>query len=271
MDVASRRFRPLKGPLPVGFGVATALGVALGLIGPFGSYLNGGALQRIAYWTVNLWVGWLVFGHAMSALSRLAASRAWPVLAWTPPAVAILALLPAVTSRLLAVWIWPVTRQVGWLEWYGQCLMVSALAALLIQWRIGAARSQARTTLAADPRDRLPPALGREILCLQMEDHYVRIHTPRGSTLLMMSMAQAVAGLKEADGLQTHRSWWVARGAVEGVVEEGRNLRLRLIGGLEAPVARARVGALRAAGWLPGAAGPDPGPGRDRGLSRPSP
>ena len=30
--------------------------------------------------------------------------------------------------------------------------------------------------------DRLPPRLGRDLLCLQMEDHYVRAHTARGPT-----------------------------------------------------------------------------------------
>ena len=59
-----------------------------------------------------------------------------------------------------------------------------------------------------------------------------------------------MAGLKDVDGAQTHRSWWVARGGVLGVVEDGRNMRLRLAGGLEAPVSRARVGALREEGWL---------------------
>ncbi len=83
-----------------------------------------------------------------------------------------------------------------------------------------------------------------------MEDHYVRVHTPQGSSLVLMSLSQAMAGLKDLEGAQTHRSWWVARSAIVGVVEDGRNLRLRLSGGLEAPVSRARVGQLRADGWL---------------------
>jgi DNA-binding LytR/AlgR family response regulator len=59
-----------------------------------------------------------------------------------------------------------------------------------------------------------------------------------------------MAGLKDVEGEQTHRSWWMARSAVEGVVEDGRNLRLKLTGGLEAPVSRANVGRLRTQGWL---------------------
>jgi len=61
---------------------------------------------------------------------------------------------------------------------------------------------------------------------------------------------QAMAGLKDVEGVQTHRSWRVARAAIVGVVADGRKLRLRLTGGLEAPVSRARIGALREEGWL---------------------
>ena len=56
--------------------------------------------------------------------------------------------------------------------------------------------------------------------------------------------------LEGIDGAQVHRSWWVARDAVEDVKRDGRNLRLVLPGGLEAPVSRARVVELKEAGWF---------------------
>jgi DNA-binding LytR/AlgR family response regulator len=84
-----------------------------------------------------------------------------------------------------------------------------------------------------------------------MEDHYVRIHTPTGSRLELMSMSQAIAALGGVEGRRVHRSWWVARAAVEAAEPDGRNWRLKLRGGLRAPVSRANVAPLRAAGWLP--------------------
>lgn len=236
----------------VGFAVSTSVGLALGIIGPFGSYLSGTLPVRTAYWVVCLWAGWLAFGVSLPILARWAEARRISAWIWTPAAVAVLTLLPVLLSRTLAVRLWPVVGQVGWLEWYGQGLVISALATVGMMW---ATRSQDATTgkadaESADPRDRLPARLGRTVLCLQMEDHYVRVHTPQGSALVLMSLSQAMAGLKDVDGTQTHRSWWVARGGVIGVVEDGRNMRLRLTGGLEAPVSRARVGALREEGWL---------------------
>ncbi|WP_292083255.1 MULTISPECIES: LytTR family DNA-binding domain-containing protein [unclassified Brevundimonas] len=236
----------------VGFAVSTAVGLALGIIGPFGSYLSGTLPVRTAYWVVCLWAGWLAFGVSLPILARWAEARRISAWIWTPPAVAVLTLLPVSLSRTLAVRLWPVVGQVGWLEWYGQGLVISALATVGMMW---ATRSREATATksdaeSADPRDRLPAKLGRTVLCLQMEDHYVRVHTPQGSALVLMSLSQAMAGLKDVDGTQTHRSWWVARAGVVGVVEDGRNTRLRLTGGLEAPVSRARVGALREEGWL---------------------
>jgi len=231
-----------------GFVAATALGLLLGVIGPFGSYMNGGLPERLAYWTLSLWSGWALFGLIVPWVARHAARRRVSVWLWAPVLVALLTVPATIMSRLLARTVWPDTGRVPWLEWYGQSLVISAIATGLVLWwmsRSGEASAESR-----DPRDRLPSALGRDILCLQMEDHYVRVHTPRGSTLVLMSLSQAMAGLKGVEGAQTHRSWWVARSAVEGVIEDGRNLRLKLTGGLEPPVSRANVGRLRAEGWF---------------------
>ena len=83
-----------------------------------------------------------------------------------------------------------------------------------------------------------------------MEDHYVRAHTALGSDLVLMRLRDAVAELGDIDGLQVHRSWWVARHAVSDVRRDGRNVRLLLDTGLEAPVSRANVQMLRDAGWI---------------------
>ena len=93
---------------------------------------------------------------------------------------------------------------------------------------------------------RLPPALGRDLLSLKMEDHYLRAETTLGSTLLLMRFRDALAEL-EGTGIQVHRSWWVAYRAMEGLDRDGRSVRLRLRGGGVVPVSRACVPAVREA------------------------
>ncbi len=98
--------------------------------------------------------------------------------------------------------------------------------------------------------DALPAELGSDVIALEMEDHYVRVHTALGSELVLMRLRDAMACVSEIEGRQVHRSWWVARLAIEDVKREGRNVRLVLPLGIEAPVSRAQVSELRDAGWI---------------------
>jgi hypothetical protein len=245
----------LQRPAVIGLVASTACGLALGVLGPFGSYLSGSLGVRIGYWLVCVWAGSLTFAIGVPALARWAQTRGLATWVWAPPAVALLTLPPAALSRILALKLWPVVGRVSVAEWFAQCLAISAIAMAVILWvtRRRVTPVPATDLTSADLRDRLSPRLGRTVLCLHVEDHYVRVHTSQGSTLILMSLSQAIAGLTDIEGVQTHRSWWVARAAIKGVVEDGRNLRLQLVGGLEAPVSRSRVGLLRQEGWLAGA------------------
>jgi hypothetical protein len=88
------------------------------------------------------------------------------------------------------------------------------------------------------------------VLCLQMEDHYVRVHRLHGSKLEMMSLHQAVTKYGGVEGLQVHRSWWVAQDAIESAHCDVRRWRLRLINGLTVPIARSRGAFARGRGWV---------------------
>lgn len=81
------------------------------------------------------------------------------------------------------------------------------------------------------------------------EDHYLRVHTDKGSHLILMRLSDAVRELEGAGGVQTHRSWWVARHAVVDTRRESG--RLILIVGherLDVPVSRTFAAQVRAAG-----------------------
>lgn len=97
---------------------------------------------------------------------------------------------------------------------------------------------------------RVNPRLGREVLALQGEDHYVRIHTALGSELLLMRLSDGISELDGVDGERVHRSWWVAREAVGAARAKGRRLCLTLTNGLEVPVSREASTRLRRLGWL---------------------
>jgi DNA-binding LytR/AlgR family response regulator len=65
-----------------------------------------------------------------------------------------------------------------------------------------------------------------------------------------LPLAEATKLMPEGSGEQVHRSWWVARNAVASHYRQGRDLRLRLHGGLEVPVSRALAKQLRDADFF---------------------
>lgn len=239
------------------------VGLVLALVGPFGSFAAPFGL-RLLYWLAMSYAGYFLYFPAMAGATALAPRLELPEPAlWA--AACLLATLPMTLVTWLANFLWHAPR---WptieeaLAHYFNVLVLGALVCALFwfarQRHRVAPGAEAGTGQAAEPGaaalprlvDRLPPHLRTLPIALEMEDHYVRVHTPQGSTLLLMRLRDAVAELDDIPGALVHRSWWVARGAVLGVRREGRNIRLRLAGGIEAPVARAQAAALEAQGWF---------------------
>lgn len=232
--------------------VGVGIGLLLGLMGPFGSFFNDNPPLRIAYWIGTMSSGMVFFG----IVTRLAAvvARRLGAPDWTtiPPVVLLGAAVQGMPFRGVAISLWPqIDHAVPPLAWYGQCLAITTpivLAYYFVRVRARAAAPAPLVPVAAP----VPAADLGAVLYLKMEDHYVRVRTERGSRLEMGPLARVTAGLSGVEGLRTHRSWWVARRAIAGVERDGRNLRLRLVDGETAPVSRASVAKLRAAGWLAG-------------------
>ena len=243
--------------------IIVGIGILLALLGPFGSF-DAPLAHRLVYW-LGLGVGgYLIFRPTLTVASVVANRLDLP-----EPAAWIAGFLLAAMPMSLIVWAVAPGRPAGLpdlqslLAVYLNVAVVGAGVTLVFWFFSRRQRAAGREAPALPPLPlagddersprflgRLPPHLGRELVALEMEDHYVRAHTPRGSALILMRMRDAVEELAGIEGEQVHRSWWVARGAVERAVADGRNMRLSLKGGLEAPVARNRVPALRALGWL---------------------
>jgi hypothetical protein len=135
-------------------------------------------------------------------------------------------------------------------------VIVSAIVSVIRARRVAVAAAPipAPATAAAPAlAARLPDKLrGGEILALQAEDHYVRIHTDRGSDLVLIRLADAASEMGARPRAQTHRSWWVMRAAVKSVRRDNGRIALVLTNGLEVPVSRSYASELREAGWLNG-------------------
>jgi DNA-binding LytR/AlgR family response regulator len=242
------------------------LGVSLVLavIGPFGSYAMPLA-TRLLYFLIMGVLNWLQVIFLAAWLGQFEPIDRWPVVA-RMLLVGLLAAVPC-TVEVVIVHSW-LDRPVPWSAlpyiYPGNAVLTAAIAIVVgafIELRLHAQADAERARVAALPQPkapgttpdffrRIPPALGRDLLALEMEDHYLRIHTAVGSDLILLRLRDAMAELGPARGRQVHRSWWVAAGALASVERDNGKSVLVLRNGLRVPVSKTFRDQVKEAGWL---------------------
>jgi hypothetical protein len=243
---------------------ALCVGLLLAAVGPYGTFGQAPLAERLLYWVGVILIAFLVYRPACAAGERLARSlRLAPTFGWT--AAVVLASFPVTLLVWLASYrhtpsLWPSVAE--YVQFYGSVILIGG-GLMFVVWLVRQ-RSEAAPTevsqlvsptpspiaLQPPPRllERLSPGRRGELVALEMEDHYVRVHTRIGSDLLLMRMRDAIAELEGVEGAQVHRSWWVARSAVTDVERRERRIMVQLANGLQVPVSRERNGTLPA--WL---------------------
>ena len=91
---------------------------------------------------------------------------------------------------------------------------------------------------------------GATLLAIEAEDHYLRLHTDKGSDLILMRLADAIGELEGIEGARTHRSWWVAKAAIVAAERGDGRATLTLKDGTRVPVSRSYAAGMRDAGWF---------------------
>lgn len=94
---------------------------------------------------------------------------------------------------------------------------------------------------------KLPHHLGREIVALRAQDHYLEVTTLKGSCMVLMRLGDAVRDLEGLNGMQVHRSWWINLAHIARVEKGGNGPEIVLTTGARVPVGRSYRVAFRAA------------------------
>jgi hypothetical protein len=235
-----------------GWLIAIALGLFLGVSGAFES---GAAPLAVR---LPLWVGLMLVGAAMGTSVSMIAER-WGLYDVRPRlTAAALALLMAIPMSVVVWWtvsvIYRLPLVAGTYLYLLPAVLMVSVAMVGLNLLADGRRNETHAAEAGDapPRflERMPLKLrGAELYAVEAEDHYLRLHTSRGSDLVLMRLSDAVAELEGLEGAQTHRSWWVAKAAVvDAKAGDGRAV-LTLKDGAQAPVSRSYARALRQARW----------------------
>jgi len=243
------------------FAVAAGVGVFLAFLGPFGSY-GAPLADRLLFWITSV-----VAGTGLSVLTTLLLPMRWrgpsgPVYVLT--ATILVTPLQTLVVQLLLPLLAP-PQVVAEITFWRQVpnvavlMLIGTSAAWFFQMRAQSAPAAPEAAAPSQPTpepapffERLPPALGTRLLCLEMEDHYLRVHTDQGNALILLRLRDAVAELRAVPGAQVHKSWWVARAALAGAERGKSGWELILTDGRRVPVGRTYRPALVAEGWLPG-------------------
>lgn len=229
------------------------MGVVVAFLGPFQSAIWPLGL-RMAYW-LTLIVGGGAIGIAVDEAARRRLRGFWPrLLASSFGMTPLVTLLVAVVAHLM---LGAPLRVPDPLDLAFQVFLLSFAVMALRQLALVRAEpvETPRAGLPLDPtvtfRRRLS-AKRREaaLIAVEAEDHYLRVHTDAGDELITARFGDALAELAGARGFQTHRSWWVAAGAIEDVRWRRGAGEARLAGGLVAPISRRHAAPLKAAGWF---------------------
>jgi len=112
-----------------------------------------------------------------------------------------------------------------------------------IQQQINAHQKKALQALkqSSNPEELSSIAKAFTVQHVHAHDHYLEVSCVERRFFLRGRMKDAIEVLVEADGLQIHRSHWVARQAIQRTVRAGRDIKLVLADGTEVPVARSRT------------------------------
>jgi hypothetical protein len=229
--------------------VATMVAFFLSLFGPFGSLARW--FERAAQIFAYSWIGSLLGLVSARLVSR---TRIWDLGYWVVGIATGLVMAPPMA---VVVWVGNTIADGRMLPmhvlpqflWNVALVSVgSSIMAVLVN------RSAARTEAAPAPPkflERLPLKLrGGEVWAVEAEDHYLRLHTSKGQDLILMRLSDAVDELEGIEGMQVHRSGWVARDAIADAKRGDGRATLTLKDGAQVPVSRTYAAQLREKGWI---------------------
>ena len=230
---------------------AVAIGLLLGVTGPFGSQTSLAPAVRYSFWMVIALAG---FGAAVAAERVIPSTAAGRTRLTRIFAVAVASAVPMTFFGAWAIGMVRPGRTFSPVQLLALFPYVALIQLLIARFT---SRDEAMTVAAAMEQpaaapeyppefvSKLPAALRRDILALEAEDHYVRVHTLHGSALVLMRLADAAALIDPRLGLRVHRSWWVAKDGVRALERTPGRAIARLIDDTAVPISRSHLPAAR--------------------------
>ena len=260
----------------------------LAYLGPFGTWDALGVSDRLAFWAIAVGVNWVCAWFVFNVTLRVFFAREWPPWAGVVLASLITA-VPGTTAVWTVVAVYMDYRPSDLAEvfrLYTQVAVLQVMIGALVYYLIERSLRQREATVESSsagggPQSAMPgghasgatgaaPLAGEshatkptaallarlsapkrgELHHLRMQDHYIEVHTEKGMEMVLLRFRDALQEVEGVEGMQVHRSHWVARAALDTVERRDGRITLRLVNGARVPVSRSFAPALRARGWI---------------------
>lgn len=216
----------------------------LGLAGPFDSFGTMSLAERTFYWALVV-IGSFAVGLFVSMLTTVTVEGAG-----LPAPVALLlgslvAALPiAAYNGFVQAAFFRSGLPAEFIEVLPYALVISVIVAFTYRYARGDEPEPAALGPGEGARvssavlDKLPQRIGKDVICVQAQDHYVKVTTPLGSALVLIKLGHAERDLAALDGLRVHRSWWVRKRHAKRLVRADGKLFVEMTDGATVPVGR---------------------------------
>lgn len=225
-------------------GIGLALTVlAFTVLGPFDTSALPLA-PRLAYWLICICAGWLCVWLMLMLILRHPRLDDWPGAARVGLAVS-LASIPIGMIVIKVEWVIRGNQleAASMLNVLFICALIGGLMYMRVSTRLGVSPP---TPAPAPFFKRLAFDLGRELISLSMQDHYVEVTTAKGTSLILIRFQDALEELGAYGGVQIHRSHWVALDALRRLKRQDGKLFIELLDGRSLPVSRTYAKSVRA-------------------------
>lgn len=230
------------------FLIWVVLTLIVGAAGPFGTYHALPLMVRIFAWALVMAVA-IVFATGVRALVH----GGFGLRSFSVGSMLIAFILAAVFPPVVHLIIHRLPETAGFgfpgmkeLAIYVFCTSLGVGAYRHATGQIDTSPKPAVTGVEAEAQPpRLPRLIGRlpvevqaPLISISVRDHYIDVTTRRGQASLLLRLSDAVAETDADDGVQVHRSHWVAWDAIRAVEHKGTRMVLQLDSGVEVPVSR---------------------------------
>jgi DNA-binding LytR/AlgR family response regulator len=235
---------------PVPYVVLGSVATLLAILGPFGT---GEVLSF-----VEAFIYWLVIAAGTYSIGFLVNAGLTPKLPTGWNKFSRIIVVSFVTGAAITPFVAVITYAAfddpplisEWLELTAEIFAIALIVNIILQVNDDRVKNLAVDHHQEGPTllDRLPLEKRGPIIALSSQDHYTLVQTTRGEELVLIRLADAIREAEPTQGLQVHRSHWVALKQVSTARRDGGRAILTLSSEVEIPVSRSFIEAVKDTG-----------------------